>query len=167
MRSSTIILGSSRCLVSAYCCWNTRVSISALCANVMFHNAFCANVRIPGGILSLAFTSFIIVGIYPQFILKGASLVASPMLELIANSIIGHHCTQSFWSGLIRDLNICPMDLLAHSVAPSVCGWNDVDMSSFVPKSRCSSRHHFDVNLGSRSLTIDDGSPWSHTISHM
>ena len=159
MRLSTIILGSSRRLMLAYCCWNTRISISVLCANVMFRNAFCMNVQIPGGILSLAFTSLIIVGIYPQFISKGASLVASPTLELIVNSIIGHRCTQSFWSGLIRDLNICPMDLLARSVAPSVCGWNDVDMSSFMPKSRCSSRHHFDVNLGSRSLMIDDSSP--------
>ena len=58
------------------------------------------------------------------------------------------------------------MDLLALSIAPSVCGWNDVDIDNSVPIILCSSHHHFDMNLGSQSLMIEDGNPCICTISH-
>ena len=57
------------------------------------------------------------------------------------------------------------MDLLALSVAPSICGWNDVEINNFMPIILCSSCHHFDVNLGSQSLMIEDGNPCIHMIS--
>jgi len=68
------------------------------------------------------------------------------ILKLIANSINGLFSTQFFWSSLIRAWNICPMDLLALSIASSICGWNDVDINNFMPIILCSSCHHFKVN---------------------
>jgi hypothetical protein len=127
--------------------------------------AFCANDCTPGGVHSLSFTPFIIMGMYPLFISNGTSPIALLMLELIVNSINGLFSTQSLWSGSITALNICPMDLLALSIIPAVCGWNDIDMSNFVPIILCNSCHHFDVNFGSQLDTIDDGSPCSLTTS--
>jgi hypothetical protein len=76
----------------------------------------------------------IITGIYPLFISNGTNPIMLLMLELITNLINRLFLTQSLWSGSIIALNICPMDLflLALSVIPSICGWNDVDISSFV-----------------------------------
>src|ERR1700742_4257160 len=87
------------------------------------------------------------------------------MLEFKANSTYGIFISQSCWSARIALRNICPIDLLARSVAPSVCGWNDVDISNFDPNNLCNSRHQTEVNLGSLSDTIESGSPCNHTIS--
>jgi len=41
---------------------------------------------------------------------------------------------------------------------------DDVDINNFMPIILCSSCHHFDMNLGSLSLTIKDGNLCIHTI---
>src|SRR5579875_2343442 len=87
------------------------------------------------------------------------------MLEFIANSSIGHFSTQFFWSAFMVDRRICPMERFIRSVTPSVWGWKEVDIRSFAPSNRCTSRHQRDVNLGSLSETIDFGRPCSLTIS--
>jgi len=46
-------------------------------------------------------------------------------------------------------------------VPPFVWGWNVVLRFTSVPKARYKSDHNLDVNLGSRSDTIDTGTPWS------
>jgi hypothetical protein len=60
---------------------------------------------------------------------------------------------------------ICPIDWLACSVTPYVCGWNDVDIRSFAPSKWWSSFHHFDMNLASQSNTILSGNPCKWTTS--
>ena len=59
------------------------------------------------------------------------------------------------------------MDLLAHSVAPSICGWKAVDIINLVPKILWVSLQNFDVNFESRSETIESGSPCRRTTSFM
>jgi hypothetical protein len=72
---------------------------------------------------------------------------------------------QSFSSERIDALRICPIFLFIHSVWPSVCGWNDVNIRSFTPSILWSSFHHYEVNLESQSLTIKLGSPCNWTTS--
>jgi hypothetical protein len=57
------------------------------------------------------------------------------------------------------------MTLLAASVWPSVCGWKADDMYNFVPVSRMSSCQNAEVKTGSRSETMDCGTPWRRTTS--
>ena len=57
--------------------------------------------------------------------------------------------------------SIWAIDLLARSVAPSVWGWNTMDMRSLLPISLCSSFQNMEVNLVSWSDTMDSGIPWS------
>ena len=83
------------------------------------------------------------------------------MLLLMVNSTIGHLPNQSFWSFDTTVHSIWAIDLLACFVAPSVWGWNAVDMRSLLPNSLCSSLQNMEVNLVSRSDTIDSGIPWS------
>ena len=59
------------------------------------------------------------------------------------------------------------MDQITCSDAPSVCGWNDVDISKLVPRSLWVLHQNQDVNLESQSDTIDCGRPCSFTISWM
>ena len=77
------------------------------------------------------------------------------MLQLIANSSIGHFSTQFLWSAFTVDLRICPIEQFTRSVASSVSGWNDVNIRSLAPNSRCTSRHQREVNFESLSETID------------
>ncbi len=106
-------------------------------------------------------------GKYPPFSSNGANFVVWLMLTLIVNSIKLIQFIWSFWLGWISVLNICPIKWFICSVIPSVWGWNDVDMRSLAPRSLCSSLHHSEVNFESLSLTMDLGSPCSHTISRM
>src|ERR1700676_2470629 len=87
------------------------------------------------------------------------------MFEFIANSTNGSFSTQSVWLGSTIIRRICPIERLARSEAPSVCGWNAVDINNLVPNILCVSLQNLEVNLGSRSDTIDSGSPCSRTIS--
>jgi hypothetical protein len=87
------------------------------------------------------------------------------MAEFKANSTIGTLAVQSRWSGRTRARIICATDRIARSDAPSVCGWNDVDMNNLVPNNWCVSRQNWDVNLESRSDTIVIARPWRRTIS--
>jgi len=57
------------------------------------------------------------------------------------------------------------MTRLAASVWPSDCGWKAEDMCSLVPMSRIGSRQNVEVNTGSRSDTMDCGTPWRRTMS--
>src|SRR6201999_3394351 len=80
----------------------------------------------PGGVDSkVRDTVFIIEGMYP-WNSNGASPVVALMLALIANSVMGKACTQSFWSGLMEARMICMIIRFALSVTPSVWGWNAV-----------------------------------------
>ena len=88
-------------------------------------------------------------------------------LEFIANSTIGSFSTQSVWLGCTTILRICPMDQLANSVAPSIWGWNAVDILSFVSRIWWTSCQNFDMNFESLSDTINSGMPWRWTISLM
>ena len=54
---------------------------------------------------------------------------------------------------------------LAASVWPSDYRWKAEDMCSLVPMSRISSRQNVEVNTGSRSDTMDCGTPWRRTMS--
>ena len=57
------------------------------------------------------------------------------------------------------------MTRFAASIWPLDYGWNAEDMSSFVPMSLMSSLQKEDVNTGSRSETMDCGTPCSLTMS--
>ena len=81
------------------------------------------------------------------------------MLELIANSSIGHFSTQFLWSAFTVDLRIWLIERFTRSVVPSISGWNDVDIRSLAPNRRCTSRHQREVNFESLSETIDLGRP--------
>ena len=83
------------------------------------------------------------------------------MLLLMANSTIRHLLDQSFWSFDTMVRSIWAIDLLAHSVAPSVWGWNTVDLRSLLPINICSSFQNMEVNLVSWLDTMDSGIPWS------
>ena len=61
-------------------------------------------------------------------------------------------------AGLTKWMGI---EWVAHSVAPSIWGWNAVDMSSLVPMSLFSSHQNVDMNLVSQSDTIHSGTPLS------
>src|SRR6266481_6325987 len=87
------------------------------------------------------------------------------MLLLSANSTIGHKAAQSFWSLRTMVRNTWLIERLARLVAPSVCGWNMVDIRSLVPISRCSSFQNLEVNFESLSDTIESGTPCSLIIS--
>ena len=93
------------------------------------------------------------------------------MLLFIANFTIRHLLNQSFWSLATTVCSIWAIDLLAHSVAPSVWGWNTVDMRSLLPISLCNSFQNMEVNSVSLSDTMDSGIPWSlmtsFSISHV
>ena len=104
-------------------------------------------------------------GMYPWFSSNGANPVVVLRLLFSANPTIGHLSAQFFWSLLMSILRIWPIEWFAHFVAPSIWGWNAVDMSSLVPISLCNSHQNVDVNLVSRSDTIDLGTPWSLTTS--
>ena len=104
-------------------------------------------------------------GICPEHSSNGAYPVVALTLLLSANSEVGQHSSQSFWSLRMRVHNTCVIEQVALSVAPSVCGWNAVDIRSFVPNSRCSSFQNLEVNFVSRSDMMDLGTPWSRTIS--
>ena len=93
------------------------------------------------------------------------------MLLLIANSTIRHLLDQSFWLFDTTVHSIWAIDLLALSVAPSVWGWNMVDMRSLLPINLCNSFQNMEVNLVSLLDTMDSGIPWSlmtsFRISHV
>ena len=86
-------------------------------------------------------------------------------LLLMANSTIRHLFDQSFWSFDTTVHSIWAIDLLARSVAPSVWGWNAVDMRNLLPINLCNSFQNMEVNLMSQSDTINSGIPWSLTTS--
>ena len=98
---------------------------------------------------------------YPWFSLNGANPVVVLTLLFSANSTIGHLAAQSLWLSWMIILRISPIEWFSHSVAPSICEWNTVDMSSLVPMSLCSSCQNVDMNLVSQSNTIDLGTLWS------
>ena len=87
------------------------------------------------------------------------------MLLLIANSTIGHFLDQSFWLLATTIRSIWAIDLLAHSIAPSVWGWNVVDMRSLLPINLCNFFQNMEMNLVSLLDTIDSRIPWSLTTS--
>src|SRR6266481_3808655 len=87
------------------------------------------------------------------------------MLLLSANSTIGHKAAQSFWSLQTMVCNTWLIEQLACSVAPSICGWNTVDIRSLVPISQCNSFQNLEVNFESLSDMIELGTPCSLTIS--
>ena len=70
-----------------------------------------------------------------------------------------------FWLLQTSAHNTWLMEWLARSITPSICGWNEVDMRSFVPMSQCSSFQNLEANFGSQLDMIDSGIPWSLTIS--
>src|ERR1700720_2126024 len=65
----------------------------------------------------------------------------------------------------MTDCRICPTERLARSVAPSVCGWNTVDINSLVPNNQWVSFQNLEVNLESLSDTIEWGNPCKRTTS--
>src|SRR6202040_3768540 len=67
----------------------------------------------------------------------------------------------------MTDLRICPTERLAHSVAPSVCGWNAVDINSLMPNNRWVSFQNLEVNFESLSDTIEWGNLCKRTTSLM
>ena len=91
--------------------------------------------------------------------LKGVNSVIVLILLLRATSTIGHLSVQSFWSSLMTNLRTCPIKWFSHLVAPSICGWNAVDIRSFVFMSHCSSCQKIDMNFKSLSEIIESGTP--------
>ena len=71
------------------------------------------------------------------------------MAEFNVNSVIGSLSVQSDWSGHTVALRIWATEHIACSEAPSVCGWNEVNISNLVPSSLCVSCQNLDVNLES------------------
>src|ERR1700719_3007176 len=65
----------------------------------------------------------------------------------------------------MTDRRICPIERLARSVAPSVCGWNTVDINSLVPINRWVSFQNLEVNFESLSDTLEWGNPYKWTTS--
>src|ERR1700720_3250462 len=60
---------------------------------------------------------------------------------------------------------ICPTERLAHSVSPSVCRWNAVDINNLVPNNQRVSFQNLEVNLESLSDTIEGGNLCKQIIS--
>ncbi len=91
--------GSAILFLLAWYVWDTQLSMIASCASARLSSACCANFRIPRGVLSCGWYSFIIVGRYPLFSSNGTNFVVWLMLVLIANSVKLTHFIQSFWLG--------------------------------------------------------------------
>ena len=122
----------------------------------------------PGAILGAhSCSTYAIRGMYPYVSSKGANPVEPLTLKLMANSTMGTFSAQSLWSGDIILHRTCAIVLIEHSDAPSVWGWNGVDIRSLTLRSLCVSPKNCDVNLVSRSETIVSGSPCKWTISLM
>ena len=136
-------------------CW-TWFAIIASWAAIRSHFACNANCLTPLNVVSNV-VSILIWGMYPWFSSNGENPVVVLTLLFSANSTIGHLSAQFFWSSLMIILRIWPIEWFARSVVPSIWGWNAVNMSSLVPISLCSSCQNVDVNLVSRSDTIDSG----------
>ena len=86
----------------------------------MLCKVFMVNTHAPGDMELVTGSSFINLGINPKFILNGAIPVKWFMLELIANTMIGRHFTQSFWFGEMNAWRICAIEWLTCSVTPSI-----------------------------------------------
>src|ERR1700722_19041699 len=65
----------------------------------------------------------------------------------------------------MTDRRICLTERLAHSVAPSICGWNTVDINSLVPNNQWVSFQHLEENFESLSDTIECGKPGKRITS--
>src|ERR1700742_533496 len=129
-------MGSCRRCLLAWWVWKTLLAIIASWACAIWLMAVSAKALTSGGVDSkVSDTVFIIKGMYP-WNLNRASPVVALTLVFIANSVIGKAWTQSFWSGLIDVRMICMIVLFARSVAPSVWGWNAVDISNVDPSIR-------------------------------
>lgn len=77
----------------------------------------------------------------------------------------GNH--RSHWRGRspVKQRRYMAITRLAASVWPSDCGWKADVMCSLVPSRRISSFQNVEVNTGSRSDTMDWGTPWRRTMS--
>jgi hypothetical protein len=125
---------------------------------IIFHFACSVNCLTPlKGVVK--FNSFPNDSIYPLLSLKGVNPVVALLLLLSVNSVTGKLVAQLQWLLSTSVLKIWPIDQLAHSVAPSVCGWKAIEINSLVPSSHWSSFQNIDVNLLSLSEMIEAGTP--------
>lgn len=79
-----------------------------------------------------------------------------------SNSTIDSFSLQSVWSGWTIILRICPMEQLALSVTPSICGWNAVDIIGLVPTILWTSHQNLSLDL-IQSILVCHGDippPW-------
>jgi hypothetical protein len=112
------------------------------------------NLLIPGLAFSKGVIPLIMVGMYPQLSLNGANPIELLTFKFIANSVIGNWSTQLDWLGWIKVCRICPTDLFALLDAPSVWGWNAVDINNLVPNMWWTSLQNLEVNFESWSETM-------------
>jgi len=96
---------------------------------------------------------------------KGVYIVVSDIPLYGAHSALGSHFTQSPCWWLTTTLTNCAMLAFTHSVWPSVCGWNAVDILQSIPGWSHTCPQNIDVNWGPLSKTIVNGSSWRRTTT--
>lgn len=137
--------------------------MSPSCAALTFIMAWSTNDWTP--IKGVVSGRKLILGNHPIPTSKGANPVLELLVEFTANSVRGILDDQLLWSASTTVRSTAVIFLTPNSDIPSVCGWYAVDMSSLVPISLFNSCQNNEMNLESRSDTIDSGVPNNRMIS--
>ena len=98
-------------------------------------------------------------GFVPNRSLCRVRVIQSWGHELWMNSASDKNCAQVVWSSAVQIRRYCSSHWLAHSLVPSVLGWNAVDTFRCMWRRWHSSFVKCDMNLGSWSLMIFRGMP--------
>jgi len=96
---------------------------------------------------------------------KGVHFVVSDVSLFPANLALGNYFSQSSWCWSTNTLRFCSVLAFIHSIWPSVCGWNAVDILRSFPRRLHIWPQNIDANWGPLSKTIVNGGPSRCTTS--